>query len=95
MEPCSQVMRESKVTQKLVLPGCLSQRRLCKKQHGHLLSPILEVGDGAAAGLVPPEASLPGKRTPPPLRVPTRSSCMCVLIASLRTPVVLDWGPPW
>ena len=48
MEPCSQVMGESKVTQNLVLPGCLSQRRLCKKQHRHLLSPILEVGAGSS-----------------------------------------------
>lgn len=47
------------------------------------------------AGLVPPEASLPGKRTPPPPWVPTRSSHMCVLISSLRTPVVLDRRPPW
>ena len=78
MESCSQVMGESKVTQNLVLPGCLSQLRLCNQRHGHLLSLILEVGDGETAELVPPEASPLGRTLPSP-RVPTQSSpCVSV-----------------
>ena len=90
MEPCSQ----SKVTQNLVLLA-VSVSAGCVRGSTGIIVSCSGVGDGDAAGLVPPEASLPGKRTPPPPQVPTRSSRMCVLISSSRTPVVLDWRPPW
>ena len=97
MESCSQVMGDSKVTQNLVLPGCLGQLRLCNQRHGHLLSHILGVGDGETAELVPSEASPLGRRTPSSPRVPTQSSPCVSVSRSLpgRTPFMLDWGPPW
>lgn len=78
MEACSQLTGESKVTQNLVLPGCLSQLRLCNKRPGRLLSHILGVRDGEAAELVPPEASPLGKRAPPSPRAPHSPPCVCV-----------------
>lgn len=95
MEACSQLTGESKVTQNLVLPGCLSQLRLCNKRPGRLLSHLLEVGDGEAAELVPPEASPLGKRALPSPRGPTQSSPCVSVLSSLpvRTPFVLDSHP--